>query len=225
MICFQFEKKIKMSIRISENEMNVLLRKNVFVERTNYEDAFYFIYPNFYLRKRYDAGLKMRENHVLMHLKGISIIEVEGEENIYTYLRENGIPYIYLEVGIFKMRKSFERIANDNMFIDVFPDKILATSISDFISDYTPEPDFFSFFDERKKLSVEEEFELELFNSGTYSDLLFQRNLLKERKYDMEESNWKEYMSDLSTHRICHPDHDLYKKLIRTLRADVRREI
>ena len=203
-----------MSIRISEIEMGRILERFDFVESCKYEDAFYFVYPNFYLRKRYNVGMKRRENHVLMHINDNGMItEVEGEENIYEYLLERCVSYIYLDMGIFKLRKYFERFSGTNMFVDVFKgsQKILATAKS--FGDHTPEKDFFSIRDDRKQLTTEESILLKLWDSSTYPFILFQKNLLRENSHTMDETQWKSQMQNLRLQQLNHIHHQLYKNL------------
>ena len=203
-----------MSVKISEFEMNRILERFDFIETCKYEDAFYFIYPNFYLRKRYNVCDKRRENHVLLHINESGMItEVEGEENIFEYMLEKGVSYIYLDMGIFKMRKYFERFSGTNMFIDVFKgsEKILATAKS--FGDYTPNKDFFSFQDDRRELTAEEAVLLRLWDSSTYPFILYQKNLLRENYYTMPEIDWKSAMHDLRLQQLSHPNHQLYKNL------------
>lgn len=203
-----------MSVKISEFEMNRILERFDWVESCKYEDAFYFIYPNFYLRKRYNVNEKRRENHVLLHINDSGMItEVEGEENIYEYLLEKGISYIYLDMGIFKMRKYFERFSGTNMFIDVFKgsEKILATAKS--FGDYTPSKDFFSFQDDRKDLTAEEAELLRIWDSSSYPFILYQKNLLRENYYTTPEQDWKDQMHLLRLQQLSHPNHQFYKNL------------
>ena len=210
-----------MSIKISEFEMNRILERFDFIETCKYEDAFYFIYPNFYLRKRYNVGEKRRENHVLMHINENGMItEVEGEENIYEYLLERGISYIYLDMGIFKLRKYFERFSGTNMFIDVFKggQKILATAKS--FGDYTPDKDFFSIKDDRRELTFEENVLISIFDSGTYPFVLFQKNLLRENFHTMDPTDWKSQMNNLRLQQLNHIHHQLYKNLWHILHFD-----
>jgi hypothetical protein len=203
-----------MSIAISEFEMGRILEKFDCVESCKYEDTFYFVYPNFYLRKRYNVGLRRRENHVLMHIneKGM-ITEVEGEENIYDYLLEKEVSYIYLDMPIFKMKKYFERFSGTTMFIDIFKGggKILATGKS--FGDYTPDKSFFSIYDERKSLTAEDAELLKIWNSDTYPFILYQKRLLREKFHVTEPEDWKAQMRQIRESQLCHPHHQLYKNL------------
>ena len=116
-------------------------------------------------------------------------------------------------MGIFKMRKYFERFSGTSMFIDVFKgsEKILATAKS--FGDYTPDKYFFSFQDDRRDLTAEEAELLRIWDSSTYPFILYQKNLLRENYYVMPEQDWKSAMHDLRLQQLSHPNHQLYKNL------------